>query len=619
MFGSVVETASHKAPQGVKLCNKALIHNPTPTITVTGNLATDAFSRVKERFHRFGHTPSEEMQNALRAVLETFEHMVDGTCPESIFLSSLDPGVGKTQTVISFIEALRASPILLHKHVSMMICVSRLEEIQNIVQSLGLEQDEFGVLTSDDSLNSLGSVDRNQARFLFTTHKMVERRSEGRDFDDIQEFHYCGDRRQVLVWDEAMLPGSTLTINRDDIAELIKPLRKANPVLGAELDNLCQSLYDEENGHRQQIPDIVGIFGSPSQEVKKLIPNLSPDQEAAIEALWRLSGRWVTVRNDGATGNTVLDYEETLPKGIAPVLILDASGRVRNTYRLWESERGGVVRLPSATKDYSNLDIHVWPTGGGKQSFRRKAPTLLSGIANTINERPDEEWLVVHHKAEPGFDVVKDLKKMLIEPRNVHFLNWGSHDATNRFAHIENVILAGTLFFPASYHESLGRASAGHPSNEGDFPEAWSEEIEEGELMHLVLQALCRGAVRRCLGDRCAPCNAYVIASKRSGLRELLGEIFPNCSISDWQPVRIRPSGRVKDALDVITRFLENNPEGFITIQEVHTALGMNDASNFRRNVRQHSVFCHELAHRGIEEVRLGRELGFSLADADLP
>lgn len=619
MFGSVISTSPRQTPEGVKPCNKALIHNLTPTISVTGELAEDAFSRLLLRFHRFGHTPSPEMQDALRAVLEIFEHMVEGTCPESIFLSSLDPGVGKTQTVLSFIEALRASPMLHHKFVSMMICVSRLEEIQSVVQSLDLETDEFGVLTSDESLNALGNRDHSQARFLFTTHKMVETRSEGRDFDDIHEFHFRGDRREVLVWDEAMLPGSTLTINRDDIAGLIKPLRKANPMLGAELDGLFQSLHNEENGHRQQIPDMVAIFGSSSDEVKKLIPNLSQDQETAVEALWRLSGRWVTVRNDGATGNTLLDYEETLPKSIAPVLILDASGRVRNTYRLWETERGGVVRLPSAAKDYSNLNIHVWPTGGGKQSFRRKALSLLSGIANTINERPDEEWLVVHHKAEPGFDVVKDLKKMLVKPKNVHFLNWGSHDATNRFAHIENVILAGTLFFPASYHESLGRAAAGRPSKAGDFPKSWSEKMMEGELMHLVLQALCRGTVRRCLGDRCAPCNAYVIASKRSGLRPLLGEVFPHCTISDWQPVRIPPSGRVKDALDVITDFLKDDPDRFIAIQDVQTALGMNDASNFRRNVRQHSVFCQELAHRGIEEVRLGRELGFSLADADLP
>ena len=51
--------------------------------------------------------------------------------------------------------------------------------------------------------------------------------------------------------------------------------------------------------------------------------------EQAITALWLLSGKTVAVRQDGPYGNTVLDYHETLPEGLAPMVVLDASGRVR--------------------------------------------------------------------------------------------------------------------------------------------------------------------------------------------------------------------------------------------------------------------------------------------------
>jgi hypothetical protein len=44
-----------------------------------------------------------------------------------------------------------------------------------------------------------------------------------------------------------------------------------------------------------------------------------------------LSGKTVSVRRDGAYGNTMLDYRETLPQGLAPLVVLDASGRVRST------------------------------------------------------------------------------------------------------------------------------------------------------------------------------------------------------------------------------------------------------------------------------------------------
>jgi hypothetical protein len=48
----------------------------------------------------------------------------------------------------------------------------------------------------------------------------------------------------------------------------------------------------------------------------------------------------------------VLDYRETLPENLAPLVILDASGRVRTTYRQWRQNRGGLEWLATATKRY---------------------------------------------------------------------------------------------------------------------------------------------------------------------------------------------------------------------------------------------------------------------------
>ncbi len=597
--------------QGVEVCNRTSIQELTPSISTTGNLLEDAYSRLQVSFHQFGHKPSREMLRALKSVLETLDHMVRGTCPDNIFLSSLDPGVGKTQTVISFIEALRNSPVEWHKHVSMMVCVSRLEDIEKLVTTLELNTDEFAILTSDENLNSQGCPDQQKARFLFTTHKMVETRTEGRHFDDIREFHYMGDRRQVLVWDEAMLPGSTLTVNRVDIASLIKPLRKSNPRLGDEMEALFNSLGDDENGARRQLPDFATQFGLDAEDTSSVISNLTSDQERALRSLELLSGRWITVRNDGRSGNTMLDFEETLPRGLAPALVLDASARVRQTYRLWENKRGGVVRLPSATKDYYDLSLHVWDTGGGKQSFRRKKEKLLKGISETINLRPGEKWLVVHHKAEPGLDIPAELKRLLTRPDNVSFINWGSHDATNDFADVENVILAGTLFYPASYHESLGRASAGLSSEAGDFPGDWREEIEKGEHKHVILQAACRGSVRRCIGDQCAPCNVYIIASRKSGIRPLLREIFPHCSISDWKPAAVQPKGKIAEALESISEQLDMDPDGYVTFKEVQDAIGIPDRSNFRKNVREHPLFAEGLERKGVRVAKVGRRRAF--------
>ena len=63
----------------------------------------------------------------------------------------------------------------------------------------------------------------------------------------------------------------------------------------------------------------------------------------------------------------MLDYRDTIPSDLAPMVILDASGRCRHTYRLMEEEwRENLVRLKEVCKDYSNLEINVWPCGGAR-------------------------------------------------------------------------------------------------------------------------------------------------------------------------------------------------------------------------------------------------------------
>ena len=110
----------------------------------------------------------------------------------------------------------------------------------------------------------------------------------------------------------------------------------------------------------------------------------------------------------------MLDYKDTLPDDIKPLLALDASARVRTVYDCWEQGRGGIVRLPSAPKRYDDLSIHVWDRGGGKSGFRNDGDLLVEGIASTILSRPDEPWLVVHHKSESiGRDIEDEVRALL--------------------------------------------------------------------------------------------------------------------------------------------------------------------------------------------------------------
>jgi hypothetical protein len=437
------------------------------------SLAGRTMDALAITFLKHAHYPSDEMWVALRAVAETLQAMADGDADPLIYLSSLDPGVGKTQTYIHFIREMLEHPD--YDGVAVIVCISRKDQIRAVVDEAKLQPDDFAVLTADAELNALGSGNPNSARVLFTTQRMVESRCQHgtKAFEDVAAFHYRGKPRAVRIWDEAILPGQTLTVSRDDVGLLFKPLRFSHPNLTAALEQLFIHLGTLPDGEIITLPNFAEDHGVTLNDVMGLVEHSTESTKAAVECLWFLSGRTVTVRQDGAYGNTVLDYKDTLPDDIKPLIVLDASIRVRSIYDLWEGGRGGVVRLPDAEKRYSELTLHVWRHGGGKSAFRRNGPKLIEGIASTILIKPGEEWLGVHHK-DAGLDFERQLSQILpddVTPR-VRFLTWGSHDATNAFAHVPNVILAGILFYRGSHYEALGRLAAGKSSAAGPFPQS---------------------------------------------------------------------------------------------------------------------------------------------------
>jgi hypothetical protein len=557
-------------------------------------------------FSEQGHAPSAAMWKALGAVADTMERMAEGRCPPLIHVSSLDPGVGKTTAVICFLKTLLCSDA--HREVAALVCVRRKDQIDAIVTEADLDPAEFAVLTADAELNKLGGVSPSKARVLFTTHAMIEKRCEkAGSFTEVAAFHYQGKPRAVRIWDEAILPGQPLTISRDTLALLLAPLLSRFPAFADAIEQLFTALKTMESGTVMCLPDLGEVHGVDLNQVLELVTE-RPEQKLAAEVLWLLFGKHVTVRQDGAFGNTMLDYKDTLPDDLRPLLALDASARVRTVYDRWEEGRGGIDRLPSASKRYDALTIHVWDRGGGKSGFRKDGDLLVEGIASTIRTRPDEPWLVVHHKREGiDRDIEDEVRALLPPTARVHFLHWGTHDATNAYADVPNIILAGTLFLRPSYYEALGRLASGQPSSCGRFDEQKVREVMAGEHRHLILQALCRGAVRRCVGESCPPTRAYIIASRKSGIAEELPTIFPGARIIPWRPVKKALRGKVAEAVEFITAQLASDPTSVVTFREVMAHLGWRDSKEFKRRIRRHDDFQAALRDEGIEEWGKGR------------
>lgn len=563
----------------------------TPIERPSKGLAAHTLEALRVTFREYGQEPTPAMWSGLSAVAAALERMANGICAPSVYVSSLDPGVGKTQLLVHFLRELLRSPD--HASVGAIICVNRKEQIRSISKEASL--DRFAVLTADPDLNAIATAEANEARVLFTTQQMVEARSlRFGSFAAVSAFHFNGNPRQVRVWDEAILPGQALMVSLDDLHTLPAELRRLHRPFTEALDGLMKQIDLAEDRQRIAIPDLPHIHEVSEAEAQKATTGRATK---TVERVWPLFGRTVTVRRD--YGVSILDYRDSLPSDLQPVVVLDASARVRTTYDLWDKHRGGMMRLQAAVKDYAGLTIGVWDRGGGKDAFARDAATMAEGIAKTISSRPDEEWLVVHHMPTNEFNLRQlVLAGLSTDAANVHFLTWGRHDATNEFAHIPNVILAGTLFKPEPVYEALGRLAAKQPSSCGPFVEI--DEVKRGENAHGILQALCRGSVRHLKDGRCPSCRAFIIARKASGIPQLLHDLFPGAEITEWQPVPKQLKGQQEAAFDFIVDQIEADPSQIVRFGDVARHLDI-DPKNFKFT-RKHDGFRKACQGRGIEE-----------------
>jgi hypothetical protein len=257
-----------------------------------------------------------------------------------------------------------------------------------------------------------------------------------------------------------------VALTRDDLQHLVKPARTYTAALADAIDYFAMSISAHEDGAAVKVPESVTKYHRPLNDLilDLRVSRQREDVAALASELLELSGQTGRLRKDGKVGVTLLSYRNTLPDDLFPLLVLDASGRVRQTYNDIERYRGNLVRLKAAVKDYAPLTVHVWRTSGSKTAFGKRSYDLAMGIANTIQARPNEKWLVVAHKrsgrvGDIGAQVVSRLP---VEVRdNVSVVTWGNHMATNAFVDVTNVILAGTLFMRPSLYTALTHLAAG--------------------------------------------------------------------------------------------------------------------------------------------------------------
>jgi hypothetical protein len=541
-------------------------------------LTGQTLQSLRAFFDGKGHSPSPDHWLALWAIANTLEAMASGIAQPKIYLSAVDPGVGKTQTVLHFARHLVAS--VEHRGVGMLISAFTIAEVADIAKQLEGISNSLWVRTSDSQANALGgAAEANEAQILITTQAGLGKLTKDQTFAAADALYYRGEPRACRVWDESLLPGSTAVLESGAIVRMGSRFELRSQALYAALLDLGTKVRTLKENEAVDVPDLVEISGMPMEEIREVFSG-SRAQEDTENALFLsiMSGRTVRAKRSGKHPVAVLSYREELAHDLPPMLVLDASGRIRETYLLWESSRGNIERLPSAVRDYSPLAVKLWRTSGAKSGWQSNAKVLAQGIVDTILTKPDEKWLMVAHKPSGGGPDAERLVRSKLPPHvraNLEVTTWGRHTGSNDWADIPNVILAGTLFKPDSANTALHHLCAGLPVERGLVTGDDLQRTVMGEHRHGILQAVCRGRVRLSDGGKCRPMTAFIIAAPRSGIAGEIKTIFPGCEVNAWVPVKVEAKGNLGKAVAHLRAALSEGAE-VVTYATISEAIGMN-------------------------------------------
>lgn len=213
---------------------------------------------------------------------------------------------------------------------------------------------------------------------------MLQRRCAGSTFASRPEFHFQGKPRAVRVWDETLEPGEVVVVTTDSLGAMLSPIRSLSSSLADQVQELQGGLVEAELGAALKMPTSRGLSAI-AAEVRQLLVEL---ERQALDTLIALSGKTVRVCSGHGKQHVALDIRDAVPADLAPLLVLDASGRVRHTYALWGTLKGGLEHLPSPPKNYSPLKIHVLDKGGSKYGWRTSEDQLAKEIATMVGSKP---------------------------------------------------------------------------------------------------------------------------------------------------------------------------------------------------------------------------------------
>lgn len=569
-------------------------------------LATQAKRKQVKFFNQCNHLPSEEQWLALEDILITIEDAANNKLEDNkIYLSSIDCGIGKTTSMIFMIRELLESDK--HSDVSVMVMLSTKDQIRNLTKELhkqGVRKKYLGVHTSDEMFNRLGIDKPHHARVLITTQQMLESRAYNGSISNCPEFLYNNKVRDIRAWDESLKIGTSAAIDTIDLCGIVPVFNKLNKKLGYEMLSFTRDLQDKDHGEFIHIPDVEKEWGFNLEAALHKAKSYSDEVRRTLASFYIIAGREARVHKKGDR-EAVINYAETIPSDLFPIIVLDAGARVAGTYPLQQANKDNVLELQTATKTYCNAEILCWDQSSGKDISDSQKKVIANGIAKMINDEPYENYLIIQHDRMNYKEMIEPLLNVGVGTEFIHYCTWGKHTATNQYSLCNRIILTSVFYYDDAAYESMARLWS-DTNIKQDIKDDIVHQLRRGEIKSNIMQACNRGIIRKSHHNNdCPECKLMIIGAKKKGAFNLLTDVFPKARQRYYDPFNptdvqgLTPKG--KAALGYIKARLDHG-ERLIKFSEIYKGLGM-DANNFRKCVRMNSAFQEAVKELKISEL----------------
>lgn len=530
------------------------------------------------------------------------EGVLEGRITKGVHILPADCGLGKGEMAKGFLKECSSKS---HTgKASILICLPTLEEIDKYLEAIEPSTSSYAVFVGDTKYHGygLGRHKAGSARMLFTTHSMFMLRVfERKAFADVDCFHYDGQRRSFILWDEGLTPVPHASFRLNSLYALPNALEGSSPELAELIADMLPDISARIENGVVRVPAAIGELATP---VLFKMPAGSRIK-GALEGLQKLAGTNAYLRQDNYAGWQLIGAGRPLPADLPPTLVMDASARLTTHYDAWGQLHGvRVVNLPPAQSEYSQVEIAIWERGCGKQALKSNADRLeiFRVIAALINDHPSESWLIVHAKSarlqgEKEGELPRDLAALINEPDRVKSLHWGLHFGTNDHRDVRNVIILGDHSYGSGDYRAM--AMARHGLDAANITDEQVASMRDEQLAHDYFQAICRSNVRNHVAGVAGNAKVYVAMPDYARGHRALSKAFPGASIERWEPVTGKPPSNFELIKAAILTLLSTQEE--VSLKQVREACGRGADKHFLKHTLKSPEYAAFLAEHGIE------------------